>query len=75
MNNYLEVPKILTCKDLDYLCDMFDWNLLSLKKCSEYIQYVEDEDIEELLQKGIDLFNNNLNLVLNILSEENNDGK
>ena len=75
MSNYLEVPKILTCKDLDYLSDMFDWNLLSLKKCSESVQYVEDEEIEELLQKGIDLFNNNLNLVLNILSEENNDGE
>ena len=75
MSNYLEVPKILTCKDLDYLSDMFDWNLLSLKKCSESVQYVEDEEIEELLQKGIDLFNNHLNLVLNILGEENNDGE
>ena len=52
MSNYLEVPKILTCKDLDYLSDMFDWNLLSLKKCSESVQYVEDEEIEELLQNN-----------------------
>ena len=26
MNNYTEVPNIISCKDLDYLSDMFNWN-------------------------------------------------
>ena len=26
MNNYEVVPNIISCKDLDYLSDMFEWN-------------------------------------------------
>ena len=32
-DKYMEVPNdILTGKDLDYLCDMFQWNYGALKK-------------------------------------------
>ena len=32
MQNYTEVPNIITGKDLDYLSDMFNWNYSSYKK-------------------------------------------
>ena len=69
MNNYNVVPNIITSKDLDYLSDMFEWNCAALKKTNESIGKVSSEDIKLVLEKGYDLFYNNLNLVLNILSE------
>lgn len=32
MQEYTKVPDIITGKDLDYLSDMFEWNILSLRK-------------------------------------------
>ena len=71
MENYNIVPSIITGKDLDYLSDMFEWNCLFLKKTNEAIGKVNSEDIKSILERGYDLFYNNLNLVLNILSEVN----
>lgn len=66
---YEVVPDIITGKDLDYLSDMFEWNYEALKETNDAINNVEDEDIKEMLQKGYDLFHNNLNKILNILNE------
>ena len=66
---YNEVPKIITGKDLDYLSDMFNWNYEGLKKTNTAINNVEDKEIVDLLQKGYNLFKNNLNVVLSILNE------
>ena len=67
-NNYNEVPNIITGKDLDYLSDMFNWNYEALKKTNTAINYVNDEEIKEVLNKGYNLFKNNLNVVLSILN-------
>lgn len=67
--NYNEVPKIITGKDLDYLSDMFNWNYEGLKKVNTALSNVEDKEIIDLLQKGYNLFKNNLNVVLSILNE------
>lgn len=73
MLNFEEVPNdILTGKDLDYLSDIFNWNYIALKKTNTASQIVEDEDIVVLLNKGINLFDNNLNGVLNILESRGN---
>lgn len=66
---YFKVPdNIITGKDLDYLSDMFQWNYGCLKSNSNAINSVNDTEIKEVLQKGVDLFNRNLNSVLEILS-------
>ena len=66
---YNEVPKIITGKDLDYLSDMFNWNYEGIKKVNTAITNVEDQEITTLLEKGYNLFKNNLNVVLSILNE------
>ena len=66
---YNEVPKIITGKDLDYLSDMFNWNYEGIKKVNTAITNVEDQEITNILQKGYNLFKNNLNVVLSILNE------
>lgn len=66
---YNEVPNILTGKDLDYLSDMFQWNYGALKKMNVATSQVQDEQIKIVLEKGYNLFKNNLNVILSILEE------
>jgi len=66
---YNEVPNIITSKDIDYLSDMFNWNYIALKNTHESLINVEDEEIITILEKGYNLFNNNLNVILSILNE------
>lgn len=69
---YNEVPNIITSKDLDYLSDMFNWNYEALKKMNVAITQVTDEQIKNILEKGYNLFKNNLNITLSIINEGGN---
>lgn len=66
---YTEVPNIITGKDLDYLSDMFNWNYEALKKMNVAVNQVTDEQLRIVLEKGYNLFKNNLNVTLSILNE------
>ena len=66
---YNEVPNIITGKDLDYLSDMFNWNYEALKKMNVAVNQVNDEQIKKVLEKGYNIFKNNLNITLSILNE------
>lgn len=68
MLNYEEVPSdLITGKDLDYLVDIFAWNIEALKKTENAGDMVDDEEIVTILEKACNLFDENLNSVLNIL--------
>jgi hypothetical protein len=69
---YNEVPNIITSKDLDYLSDMFNWNYEAIKKMNVAITQVTDEQIKNILEKGYNLFKNNLNITLSIINEGGN---
>ena len=69
---YNEVPNIITGKDLDYLSDMFNWNYEALKKMNVAMNQVTDERIRTIIEKGYNLFKNNLNVTLSILNEGGN---
>ena len=62
---YNEVPNIITGKDLDYLSDMFNWNYEALKKMNVAVNQTTDERIRTILEKGYNLFKNNLNITNN----------
>lgn len=66
---YTEVPNIITGKDLDYLSDMFNWNYEAIKKMNVAVNQVTDEQLKNILEKGYNLFKNNLNVTLSILKE------
>lgn len=66
---YNEVPNIISGKDLDYLSDMFQWNYGALKKMNVAVNNVQDEQIKNVLEKGYNLFKNNLNVIISILNE------
>ena len=65
--NYIKVPNIITGKDLDYLSDMFNWNYGAYKSIYNSIEQVTDKEIKELIEVGADLFDENMNNVLDIL--------
>lgn len=66
--NYQEVPSnVVTGKDLDYLSDMFEWNYGALKKTNNDKNLVNDQEIKDVFNKASNLFDQNLNSILNIL--------
>lgn len=66
--NYMEVPNIISCKDLDYLSDMFNWNYGVYKSTYNAISNVNDEEIKEILVKSSNIFRDTLSTVLNIIN-------
>ncbi len=71
MQNYEVVPNIISCKDLDYLSDMFDWNYGAYKNTYNSIDQVNDQEIKKILQKASELFNSNMQQILQILGGNN----
>lgn len=64
---YKQVPDIISGKDLDYLSDMFSWNYGAYKSIYNSIEKVSDEEIKKILEEGSELFDENMNIVLDIL--------
>ena len=77
MNKMKNVPEnIISGKDLDYLNDIFMWNYNAWKSSNFYSGYIEDNKLLKIYDDALELFDNNLNVVLDILSNpggENND--
>ena len=69
---YNEVPNIITGKDLDCLSDMFNWNYTALKSTNDALNNIEDQEISNILEKGYNLFKNNLNVIISNLNEGGN---
>ena len=68
---YKEVPNIITGKDLDYLSDMFNWNYGVLKTTNSSIESVSNEEIKSILEEAFNMFDSNINEVLEILKGGN----
>lgn len=70
--NYEQVPDIISSKDLDYLEDMFNYNYLGYKKIVNYIDMVNNLEIEEIMEKAGNTFNENMQEILAILKRGGN---
>ena len=73
MQNYSEVPSIISGKDLDYLSDMFNWNFTTAKKALNYSNNVTDNEIKEELLNIFDMHKQICNSLLNILNGGENE--
>ncbi len=67
-NNFNTVPNMISCKDLDYLSDMFNWNYGAYKSSSNAINSVGDSEIKDMLSKASNVFQGNISRILNILN-------
>ena len=66
-NNFNTVPNMTSCKDLDYLSDMFNWNYGAYKNSSNAINSVSDSEIKDMLSKASNVFQGNISRILNRL--------
>lgn len=74
MNKMKNVPDdTITGKDLDYLSDVFLWNYNAWKQFNFYKGYVYDNELETLYNDSLEMFDNNLNTILDILSNPGGD--
>lgn len=65
----MQVPNIISTKDLAYFEDIFNWNFTLCKKLYDYKNNVKDEDIKDYFS---DVYNNHkeiLDNIINILKE------
>ena len=69
---YSEVPNIISCKDLDYLSDMFNWNYGAYKTSLNASNSVNDEGLSKMLQKASNIFHTNMTKILNIINNGGN---
>ena len=67
-NIKVSVPNMISCKDLDYLSDMFNWNYGAYKSSSNAINSVSDSEIKDMLNKASNVFQGNISKILNILN-------
>lgn len=65
---YEVVPNVISCKDLDYLTDMFNWNYGAYKSNYNAKSEVTDAELVEMLEKSSDIFYNNMTKILNIIN-------
>lgn len=73
--NYQEVPNIISCKDLDYLSDMFNWNYGAYKSSYNGSNSVEDEELKKMLEKASNTFHTTMTTILNILNNGGQNGQ
>ena len=62
----------MTEKDLLYLSDAFNWNLIALKKYKVY-EVFTTYNTSKLIEKLIKLHEDNCNEILSMLKENNNE--
>ncbi len=70
-NTYEVVPDIISCKDLDYLSDMFQWNYGGYKSLINSLELIKDPEIKSMLEKVAQTLYGNMQAVLNILEVKN----
>ena len=70
---YNAVPNIISCKDLDYLSDMFNWNYGAYKSSLNASNSVTDEELSNVLLKVSNIFHSNMSKILNIINGGNNE--
>lgn len=66
------VPNIISSKDLDYLCDMFNWNYNAYKFSFNALQFCELNEVKDILLKSSNIFYEEMIKILNILNNGGN---
>ncbi len=64
-----KVPNMITSKDLAYIGDMFNWNIILINKLNYYISTVTDETLTTKFRNLVDMHTKNANELLKILRE------
>ena len=66
--SYETVPNVISCKDLDYLSDMFNWNYGAYKSSFNAANSVSNQEFNSVLVRVSNVFQGNMTKVLNIIN-------
>ena len=64
-----EIPKMISSKDLSYIEDMLNWNMVYSKKCHMYKSMVKNKEIKKLINEIGKMHTNHYNAFLEILKK------
>lgn len=64
------VPEMISTKDIAYIKDMFNWNIVAMKKFDNYIENVENPDIIKELNSLADMHFQNCSTLIKLLEGE-----
>ena len=67
MQNYNEVPNIISGKDLDYLSDMSNWNYTGYKELYNTLENISDNEVKTMISRVSEVLYNNMTNILNVL--------
>jgi rubrerythrin len=62
-----KVPAMISCKDLDYIKDMLNWNFIAAKKANHFLNHIQDEEVSTLIRQVAEMHKRHYDLLLNIL--------
>ena len=63
----MEMPNVISPKELLYLEDMMNWNFIMNKKISSYIEWSESDEVKELLIKVRKMHKKQFKDLLNVI--------
>jgi hypothetical protein len=63
------VPVMISTKDLEYIKDMLNWNLIAAKKATHYLEHIEDQEVADLITQISDMHKQHYNTLLNLLNQ------
>lgn len=61
------VPKMISTKDLDYLCDMLNWNFVASKKAYHFAGETNEDDVTQEIETISQMHEQHYNTILNLL--------
>ncbi len=64
-----KAPEMISGKDLDYLKDIINWNLIASKKANHYISHIQDEEVKNAINEVANMHKQQFNFILNIIKE------
>lgn len=67
-----KIPKMISTKDLAYITDMFNWNMIVFNKIDFYLDNVVDEDVIDQFKKIRDMHYKNACTLKDLLKGASN---
>lgn len=64
-----KIPKMLSTKDLSYISDIFNWNLVASKKIESFIKTCKDDELLKEFEKANKLHLKTCNEMIDLLKE------
>lgn len=63
------VPEMITEKDLLYLEDMFNWNIIIRNKINYYLNLVDNKEVINMLNNLLEMHHNYLEDIISYMEE------